>query len=44
LDLPHIEPRAVQRMDSVEHIPELQEVGRAVGEQVDMAHFEGFLQ
>jgi patatin-like phospholipase/acyl hydrolase len=44
LDLPHIEPRAVQRMDSIEHIPELQEVGRAVGEQVDMAHFEGFLQ
>jgi uncharacterized protein len=43
LGLPNIEPRNVQRMDSVKHIPELQEVGRAVTNEVNMAHFAGFL-
>ncbi len=44
LKLPHIEPRNVQQLDSIDHITELQEVGRAVAEQVNIAHFAGFLQ
>jgi hypothetical protein len=44
LGLQHIEPESVQQMDSIEHIPELQEVGRAVAREVDIAHFAGFLQ
>ncbi|MEO7317917.1 MAG: patatin-like phospholipase family protein [Chthoniobacteraceae bacterium] len=43
LGLPHIEPRHVQQMDSVEHISEMQEVGRAVAAQkVSGEHFAGF--
>jgi patatin-like phospholipase/acyl hydrolase len=44
LGLQHIEPRNVQQMDSVDHITELQEVGRAVAKQVNIDHFAGFLQ
>ena len=44
LGLQHIEPRNVQQMDSVDHIGELQEVGRAVAKQVNIDHFAGFLQ
>lgn len=44
LGLPHIEPRHVQQLDSIDHITELQEVGRAVAKQVNVAHFAGFLQ
>jgi len=44
LGLQHIEPRNVQQMDSVAHISELQEVGRAVAKQVNIEHFAGFLQ
>jgi patatin-like phospholipase/acyl hydrolase len=44
LGLSHIEPRNVQQMDSVDHITELQEVGRAVAKQVNLEHFAGFLQ
>ncbi len=44
LGLPNIEPRNVQKLDSVAHINELQEVGRAVARQVNMDHFAGFLQ
>ena len=43
LGLKHIEPRSVQQLDSVDHIPELQEVGRAIAKQVNIAHFEGFV-
>ena len=43
MGLEGIEPRSVQQLDSVEHIPELQEVGRAVAKQVNIAHFEGFV-
>ena len=43
LGLAHINPVHVQRMDSVDHIHEMQEVGRAVAEQkVKAAHFAGF--
>ena len=44
LGLQHIEPRNVQQMDSVDHISELQEVGRAVAKEVNINHFDGFLQ
>ena len=44
LGLQHIEPCNVQQMDSVAHISELQEVGRAVAKQVNIDHFAGFLQ
>jgi hypothetical protein len=44
LGLPQIEPANVQQMDCVDHIGELQEVGRAVAKEVNIAHFQGFLQ
>jgi len=44
LGVPHIEPEHVQQLDSVEHVRDLQEVGRAAAaRQVKAAHFEGFL-
>ena len=43
LGLPHIDPEHVQPLDAVEHIAELQEVGRAVARQVQPAHFARFL-
>jgi hypothetical protein len=40
LSLPQIDPAHVQQMDSVDHISEMQEVGRAVAQQkVRAAHF-----
>jgi patatin-like phospholipase/acyl hydrolase len=43
LGLPGIAPAHVQQMDSVEHIQEMQAVGKAVAEQkVNAAHFERF--
>jgi patatin-like phospholipase/acyl hydrolase len=44
LGLQHVEPRNVQQLDSVDHITEIQEVGRAVAKQVNIDHFAGFLQ
>jgi hypothetical protein len=44
LGLSHINPINVQQLDSIDHIPELQEVGRAVAEQVSIADFAAFLQ
>ena len=43
LGLPDIEPRTVQQLDSVAFIPQLQEVGRAVAKQVNIEHFDKFL-
>lgn len=43
LGLAHVEPRNVQQLDSVAHISQLQEVGRAVARQVNVEHFDGFL-
>ena len=42
LGLPDIKPEDVQKLDSVEHVPELQRVGRAVSKKVKPAHFAGF--
>jgi len=40
LSLPQIDPAQVQQMDSVDHIDEMQEVGRAVAElKVNATHF-----
>ena len=44
LGLKNIEPSNVQQLDSVAYIPQIQKVGQAVAEQVDMQHFAGFLQ
>ncbi len=45
LGLNAIEPQAVQKLDSVEHIADLQKVGRAIGEQkVKSEHFANFLR
>jgi hypothetical protein len=42
LGLPHIEPENVQKLDSVEHIGALQEVGRAVvAKKMKPEHFTG---
>lgn len=43
LGLPGIDPQHVQQMDSVDYIGELQQVGRAVAKEVDLAHFAKFL-
>jgi hypothetical protein len=44
LGCPDIEPRAVQKLDSIDGIPDLQRVGRRVAEtKVREEHFEGFL-
>ena len=42
LGLTQIEPEHVQQMDSVDHISEMQEVGRAVAKKVKIGHFDGF--
>src|SRR5262249_19221578 len=45
IGVPQITPANVQQMDSVAHIAELQEVGKAVAKQkVKKEHFAGFLQ
>jgi len=38
-----VKPEAVQKLDSVQSIGELQAVGRAVAKSVDPAHYAGFL-
>lgn len=44
LGLGHLDPGHVQKMDSVQFIPQLQEVGRAVATRdVQAAHFAGFV-
>ncbi|NOQ64770.1 MAG: patatin [Methyloprofundus sp.] len=43
LGLDHIEPEDVQMLDSVEHIKELQQVGKALAKKVCLSHFKGFL-
>lgn len=44
LGLPDIRPEDVQKMDSVDHIKDLQPIGQRVAERdVDAAHFKGFL-
>jgi uncharacterized protein len=42
LGVGHLEPKHVQQMDSIKHISKMQEVGRAVANNVAPQHFEGF--
>ncbi|MDP2840886.1 MAG: patatin-like phospholipase family protein [Candidatus Methanoperedens sp.] len=43
LGLPDIKPENVQKLDSVEHISELQRVGKALAKKVKPEHFLGFV-
>lgn len=43
LGLLDIDPLDVQKLDSVEHVKDLQRVGRAVAKKVSIDHFDGFL-
>lgn len=43
LGLPGIKPEHVQQLDSVEYIPELQQVGQAVAKSVKSEHFSRFV-
>ena len=42
LDCHGIRPETVQKLDAVESIPDLREVGRHVAEKVSASHFAGF--
>ncbi len=44
LQLPNVRPEDVQKLDSVDHINDLQLVGKAIAERVSLDHFAGFLQ
>lgn len=43
LGLKNLKPENVQKLDSVEHIQDLQRVGKAVAKQVHKDHFKAFL-
>jgi hypothetical protein len=44
LGLTGIDPEDVQRMDSIAHLDELQQIGRAVAARtIDLRHFDGFV-
>ncbi len=43
LGLTDLKPENVQKLDSVEYIKDLQQIGHAVGSQVSARHFAGFL-
>lgn len=42
LDLAHIRPEEVQKLDAVEAIPRMQDVGREVAKKVESGHFARF--
>ena len=44
LGLKEIEPETVQKLDSIEYIPQLQKVGEAVAGKVEERHFGSFLK
>ena len=43
LGFPKANPASMQKMDAVENIPMLTEIGIAAGKQVDAAHFGPFI-
>ena len=43
LGVGHIQPENVQQLDSIAHIPELQQVGQAVAKKIKVEDFAGFL-
>jgi hypothetical protein len=43
LGFPDVAPGQIQRMDAVENVPQLLQIGRAAGLQVDPAHLGPFV-
>ena len=43
LGFPKVNPASIQKMDAVENIPALTEIGIAAGQQVDASHFGPFI-
>lgn len=43
IELPNVNPKHVQMLDSVDYMVELQQVGQAVAKSVHREHFNGFL-
>jgi hypothetical protein len=43
LGFPKVNPAGIQKMDAVENIPALTEIGIAAGQQVDASHFGPFI-
>jgi hypothetical protein len=43
LGFSNLDAAKIQKMDAVENIPTLTEIGRAAGQQVEAAHFGSFL-
>jgi hypothetical protein len=43
LGLPGIEPKNVQKLDSIKYIPDLRKVGRKVAEEIKIEHFGNFV-
>jgi len=43
LGFPKVNPASIQKMDAVENIPALTEIGISAGQQVDAAHFGPFI-
>ena len=43
LGLPDIKPQNVQKLDSIEHIGDLREVGKKVAEEIKLEHFGNFI-
>ena len=43
LGFPKVDPASIQKMDAVENIPALTDIGIAAGQQVDAAHFGPFI-
>jgi hypothetical protein len=43
LGLTDVDPKSIQKMDAVENIESLLEIGRASGKSVQLAHFGPFL-
>jgi hypothetical protein len=43
MGLPGIEPKNVQKLDSIEYIPDLRKVGKKVAEEIKLEHFGSFV-
>ena len=43
MGLPGIKPEDVQKLDSIEYIPDLRKVGRKVAEEIELEHFGTFI-
>jgi ribosome-binding protein aMBF1 (putative translation factor) len=43
LGLNHIKPKNVQKLDSVDYIPDLRKVGRKLAKEIKIEHFGSFI-